>query len=183
MALGAEGEDRSPTERPSLVPGRGPAHNWRIAFAIAWIALQLTLVATAGRRADGAFGFRMFSESSSITVALYREVDGPEGRSKIHVENGIWGAKSLNGRVHRFSWYDRVWPFWVFDEERNASYGAQTQLLRLQGALEDVATHVPDDTETVRFLLDVTIRRNGREPVVYHLASKERIAQTHEEVR
>lgn len=121
----------------------------------------------------------MFSESSTITVGLFREVDG----QRIHVDNGIWGAKTLDGRVHRFSWYDRVWPYWIFDQETTASYGAATQLARLQAALDDVAAHVPDDAETTRFLLDVTVRRNGREPVVYHLTSKERIASPHDEVR
>ena len=75
-----------------------------------------------------------------------------------------------------------MWPYWIFDQEFNASYGAATQLGRLQAALDDVAAHVPDDAETTRFLLDVTIKRNGREPVVYVLTSKERISTTHEEV-
>ena len=98
-------------------------------------------------------------------------------------ENGVWGAKSVDGRVHRFSWYDRVpRPYWPFDQEMTASYGAATQLQRLQAALDDVAAHVPEDAETTRFLLDVTVRRNGREPVVQHLVSRERIATTHEEV-
>lgn len=176
-----EGDARQPSEaeRPSLAAGRGPAHNWRVLFAIAWIGVQLVLIVTAARRPDGAFGFRMFNESSSITLALYRETEG----GRVHVENGVWGAKSLDGRVHRFSWYDRVPHYWVFDQEMAASYGAATQVQRLQAALDDVAAHVPEDAETTRFLLDVTVRRNGREPVVQHLMSRERIVTTHEEVR
>jgi hypothetical protein len=186
-----EGEAKKPPDsdrtsgRPSLTPGRGPAHNWRILFAAAWIGLQLTLIVTAGHRYDNAFGFRMFPESSVMTLALYREVEGPNGtRERVHVSDGIWGAKNVDGRVHRFSWYDRVpAPFWVFDREMNASYGASTQLARLQLALDDVATHVNDDAETLRFDLDVTMKRNGREPVVHHLQSRERISTTREEVR
>ena len=174
----------APGERTSLPPGRGPAHNWRILFAAAWIAVQLGLIATAGRRYDGAFGFRMFSESATILPVLYREVEGPNGREKVHVSDGVWGAKSTDGRVHRFSWYDRAaTPYWVFDREQNAGYGSATQLARLQAALDDVASHVNDDAETLRFDLDVTVKRNGREPVVHHLQSRERIATTREEVR
>lgn len=171
--------------RPSLPPGSGPAHNWRILFAIGWVAAQIALIFTAGRRYDNAFGFRMFPESSAMTLVLYREVEGPNGtRERVHVNDGIWGAKNLDGRVHRFSWYDRVpAPVWVFDREMSASYGAQTQLARLQLALDDVASHVNDDTETLRFDLDVTMKRNGREAVVHHLLSRERIATTREEVR
>lgn len=181
-----EGDAQKPAssgERTSLPP-RGPAHNWRILFAAGWIAVQLGLIATAGRRYDGAFGFRMFSESATILPVLYREVEGPNGtREKVHVSDGVWGAKNVEGRVHRFSWYDRAGtPFWVFDREQNAGYGSATQLARLQAALDDVATHVNDDAETLRFDLDVTVKRNGREPVVHHLQSRERIATTREEV-
>lgn len=182
-----EGDAQKPPEieRASLMPGRGPAHNWRIAFAIAWLLAQLGLIVTGGRRYDGAFGFRMFPESSVITVALYREVESPNGgRERLHVSDGVWGARNVEGRIHRFSWYDRVpAPFWVFDREMNASYGAQTQLTRLQYALEDVASHVNDDAETLRFELEVTVRRNGREPVLHRLQSRERIATTRQEVR
>lgn len=184
-----EGDAQKPelerTSRTSLPSGRGPAHSWRILFAGAWIATQLTLIVTAGRRYDNAFGFRMFPESSVMTLALYREVEGPNGaREKVHVQDGVWGAKDPEGRIHRFSWYDRVpAPVWIFDREMNAAYGATTQLARLQYALDDVATHVNDDAETLRFVLDVTMKKNGREPVVHHLLSRERIATTREEVR
>ena len=62
----------------------------------------------------------------------------------------------------------------MFDTERSASYGIDAQLARLQRALDDVAAHTPDDADTRRFLLDVTVRRNGREPYVVHLTSAER---------
>lgn len=117
----------------------------------------------------------MFSESSSMKLVLYREVDGESGPKRVHVDGGIWMAASSDGRIHRLTWYDRVpAPFWVFDQEMNASYGAATQLSRLQGALDDVASHVPNDAETRRFTLDVTMRRNGREPVVHRLVSRDR---------
>lgn len=163
---------------PSIPPGTGPAHNGRLLFAFVWIALQAVLVLTASRRVDGAFGFRMFSESSTLIVVLYREVDAPgrePRRERVHVDEGAWHALGADGVRRRLTWYDRVrTPYWVFDREMPASYGAATQIERLQAALDDVATHMPDDGETRRFLLDVSVRRNGREPVLHHLASRER---------
>ena len=146
---------------------------FRLAFSVAWIAAQIALVLTAGQRADGAFGFRMFSESSTLRLALYRELPGG---ARVHVDGGTWTAHDAGGMVRRFSWYDRVKrpEMSVFDTETHASYGAAAQLQRLQIALDDVAAHTADDSETQRLLLDVTVRRNGREPYVVHLASAPR---------
>ncbi|HVH47356.1 MAG TPA: hypothetical protein VM925_33705 [Labilithrix sp.] len=172
-----------PSRPPSLAPpppSGGPRANYRIFLAIFWVAVQAVLVVTADRRSDGAFGFRMFSESSSIKLALYREVDGPDGRRvRVHVDDGVWSARARDGRNHRHTWYDRVpMPYWVFDREMHASYGAAAQLSRLQGALDDVVGHLSadDDLETRRLVLDVTVRRNGRDPVVHQLSSRERVA-------
>ncbi len=156
---------------PSRLAGIG-----RIVFAAAWIAVQLVLILTADRRPDGAFGFRMFPESSSIKVVLFREVDDEDGqRTKVHVDDGVWSARDAGGMVRRFSWYERVRsPYWAFDREMHASYGAAAQLARLQSAVDDVASHIPDDAETRRLVLEVTVRRNGREPQVHRLTSSER---------
>ncbi len=149
----------------------GPAHSYRILFAAFWLAGQMALVLTASRRVDGAFGFRMFSESSTMKLVLSRELE----QGRVHVDDGVWTAHAADGTVHRLTWYDRVpTPYWIFDREMHASYGAAAQLARLQGALDDVAAHVPNDAETKRFVLDVTVRRNGREPVVHRLLSRER---------
>lgn len=148
----------------------------RIVVAVAWIGLQAALILTAQRRPDGAFGFRMFSESSTIEVVLSREIVGADGaRTRVHVNDGTWAARDGAGVLKRFSWYDRVWPnLGVFDREIHASYGAGAQLARFQGALEDVATHIPEDAETRRLVLDVTVRRNGHEPYTVTLTSAER---------
>ncbi|HVJ88399.1 MAG TPA: hypothetical protein VM580_01260, partial [Labilithrix sp.] len=47
---------------------------------------------------------------------------------------------------------------------------------RLQGAIDDVASHLApsEDLETRRLVLDVVVRRNGREPVLHELVSRER---------
>ena len=146
-----------------------------------WIATQIALVITADRRPDAAFGFRMFSESSTLKIALYREVvpedaqhDGQPRR--VHVDGGVWTARDESGVPHRFAWNERVrrQELATFDTEINAKYAVDAQLARLQAALDDVAAHVPDDAETRRFLLDVTVRKNGREPYVVHLASRVR---------
>jgi hypothetical protein len=171
--------------RPSQAPRSStpPAHPWkgawRIAFAFAWVATQVVLVITADRRPDGAFGFRMFAESSTVKITLYREVVGEDGqRKRIHLEDGVWSARDAGGLKRRFAWTDRVRrrELATFETEISSKYGTNAQLTRLQAALDDVATHTPDDAETRRFLLDVTIRKNGGEPYVVHLASAERAA-------
>jgi hypothetical protein len=158
-------------------PTPDPKSWWRIAFAVAWVATQIALVITADRRTDGAFGFRMFPESSTVKMSLYREVEGVGAeRTRIHVEDGVWSARDSGGLVRRFAWNDRVriYGLSAFDTEISASYGAGAQLARMQAALDDVATHTPDDADTRRLLIDVTVRKNGGEPDVVHLASAER---------
>jgi len=161
---------------PSIAPPPGP--NYRIVFALLWVAIQAVLIVTAGRRSDGAFGFRMFSESSTLELAMFREIEGADGRpTLVHVDGGVWTARGSDGAHHRLTWYDRVpTPYWVFDQEMHASYGASAQLERLKRALDDVAAHLAsaDDVETRRLVLEVKVRRNGREPVLHRLASIER---------
>jgi len=153
---------------PPLPPPR--SHDLRIVFAVVWIAVQIVLVSTASRRTDGAFGFRMFPEASTIKIALFREVDG----HRVHVDDGIWAARSTDGAVHRYSWFERV-PYWHFDVETGASYGAAAQLDRLQHALDDVASHTEGDLETRRFVAEVVVRRNGHDAVLHTLSSHERL--------
>ena len=147
----------------------------RTIFAAIWIAGQSALVLTAGRRSDAAFGFRMFSESSTIVISLSREVEAPSGHgtTQVHVEDGAWLARDAHGIMHRFNWFDRVKEPGLasFDVAIHASYGALAQLERLQAALDDVAAHVPEDAETRRLVLDVVVRKNGREPMRVQLTS------------
>jgi hypothetical protein len=169
----------SQAPRSSTPPAQPWKGAWRIAFAFAGVATQVVLVITADRRPDGAFGFRMFAESSTVKITLYREVVGEDGqRKRIHLEDGVWSARDAGGLKRRFAWTDRVRrrELATFETEISSKYGTNAQLTRLQAALDDVATHTPDDADTRRFLLDVVVRKNGREPYVVHLASAERAA-------
>lgn len=135
---------------------------------------------TASARPEAAFGFRMFSESSTISYSLSREVrggPGPEDVLVVPVPDGEWSAKDSQGVLRHVSWRDRVKrpELAAFDVTFHASYSARAQLSRLGSALDDVAAHIPDDRDTVRLLLSVTIRHNGREPEVVHLASARRL--------
>src|SRR5262245_7973061 len=82
----------------------------KVGVAAAWIAGQAALVLTAGQRADGAFGFRMFSESSTVSMRLFRHVDAPSGHGTVALEapGGDWTARDANGAPQRFSWRARV---------------------------------------------------------------------------
>lgn len=161
----------------SSFPGDPWKGAWRVVFAVAWVGLQIGLVLTADRRPDGALGYRMFTESTTMSVTLYRDIVGDDGvRKRVHVEGGVWSARDAGGLRRRFEWTDRVRrrELGSFDVERNASYGAAANVARLQAALDDLAAHTPDDAETKRFAIELLIRRNGREPYIVRLTSAER---------
>lgn len=161
---------------PASVVELGPRA--RVGFAAIWLAGQVALVLTAGRRSDAAFGFRMFSESSTVSFSLAREIDAPSGHGTVAVpvDDGRWLARDAKGNLHKFDWKDRVREpgLSFFDTTLHASYGVAAQIARLQAALDDVAAHVPEDAETRYLELDVTVRRNGRDARIVHLTSRAR---------
>lgn len=157
----------------SLGPGA------RSAFAVCWLVGQVALVLTAGRRPDGAFGFRMFPEASSIQIRLERAIESPNERgvvTSLAAPHGEWSARDLHGQLRHFSWHDRVRDPTLasVDTRVFAPYGADAQLARLQRALDDVAEHLPEDAETIRLRADVLVWRNGREPFEVTLESHAR---------
>ncbi len=158
----------------SKMPVMGPRA--RTAFAAAYLAAQVIAITSAASRSDHIFGFRMFSESSTLNVALFRRIDAPSGHGilKVHVENGTWIAKDADGAPQRVSWHDRVREpgLSTFDTTIHASYGADAQVERLQAALLDVAAHIPQDAETRDLVLEVIERKNGREPITSVLDAK-----------
>jgi hypothetical protein len=141
----------------------------RVLFAALWIGAQLALVLTAGARADHIFGFRMFPEASTLEIRLWRETAG----GAVRAMRGEWSARDAAGQLRHFSWRDRVRDpvLASVDDRVFASYGVDTQLARLGHALDDVADHVPEDTETRRLRAEVIVRRNGGEPTTVTLES------------
>lgn len=156
----------------SRVPTLG--RKGRVAFAALWVAGQAVLVLSAGRRLDHSFGFRMFPEASTMEIRLVRDVTG----HVIGAPHGEWSARDAQGQLRHFSWRDRVRDpvLSSLDQRVFASYGVDTQLARLQRALDDVADHVPDDSETLRLRAEVTYWKNGREPRALTLESHPRRA-------
>jgi len=140
----------------------------RIVVAIAWVAGQVALIGTGPRRADGAFAFRMFPEASTIQIDLYREVVAPSGQgtTRVRVEDGRWLARDEDGVLHRFRWDDRVKDGNLFPwgSPVHASYGARAQVERLARALDDVASHIPEDDETMRLVAEVAVQRTLEAP-------------------
>ncbi len=144
----------------------------RVAFAGAWIVAQAALVSTAAMRRDRIFGFRMFPEASTMQVRLTRiTLQGEQS-----VAGGEWSAVDRTGQRRHFSWHDRVRDpvLSSLDGRVFAAYGADTQLARLQRALDDVADHTPEDAETLRLVARVTVWRNGRDQVTSTLESHPR---------
>jgi hypothetical protein len=145
----------------------------RVAFAVAWIGVQAALISTAGGRPDAAFGFRMFSESSTIEAHLTRTAVRGGRTVELPVEDGTWSTRDATGRGHNCSWHDRVKEpiLAVFDRTIPASYSASAQVTRWQAALADVALHLEPDGETRALNLTLTVHRNGHDAVVTHASA------------
>jgi hypothetical protein len=143
-----------------------------VIFAACWLAGQAALVLSARTRPDSAFAFRMFPEASTIEVHLWREVDG----RWIPAPLGEWSARDASGQLRHFSWRDRVRDptLAALDSRVFASYGVDTQLARLDRALDDAAGHLPEDAETKRLRAEVLVSRNGREATTTVLESHAR---------
>jgi hypothetical protein len=148
----------------------------RVLFAGAWLLAQAVLIITAAKRADHAYGFRMFDQSAVVQMHLQRRVDGPSGPTLVPVEYGSWSARDQKRTRHQIYWRDRVTvrELCVFDVRTDAAYGAAAQLSRLQAALDDVASHIPDDAETLALVADVDVWDAGRAPRHVHLESQPR---------
>jgi hypothetical protein len=148
----------------------------RATFALSFLGLQLALVSTADLRADRIFGFRMFNESSSLSFELFRKVRRGRGERLIPIRDGAWRARSTSGESHEFHWTDRVRYSALAEPSRlrHATYGLEAQLFRLQRALDDVATHTPDDAETIQFVAVADTLKNGRDAGRVRLSSSPR---------
>lgn len=151
----------------------------KAAAVVGWVALQGALVLTAGARPEHAFGFRMFSEASTLSYSLFRVVRGPDGRlHEEKCENGRYSiARPGQDRLF-FDWHDwvKTTGLGTFDREIFASYGVDAQLSRLEAAVASFATQVPADHETVRFVIRGQSSRNGgaRQPFSFESAERAR---------
>jgi hypothetical protein len=137
----------------------------RLLFVVGFLGLQLGLVLTAEQRPDRTFAFRMFNESSSLKFELYREVRARRGKRRVPVADGTWQARTQAGKVAEFHWTDRVrYPSLTRTSAFvHAPYGLDAQLFRLQKALDDVAAHIPEDSETLALIAVVDTLKNGRD--------------------
>ena len=143
----------------------------RAAFFCAYLVAQAVILIRAERSPDFMFGFQMFNASSSMRIALLRQVRKKGHARLVPVRDGTWQAKDARGTVHSFHWQDRVHDGVLgnLDTYIHASYGLRAQLFRLQFALRDVAAHIPEDHETEALVADVETIKNGREATTVRL--------------
>lgn len=118
-----------------------------------------------GQRApDHVVGFQMFNESSRITIRLFREVEKKGQRVLVPLPRGTWRARDASGKLRRYAWGERVRasPLYVLGQSVHAPYGLDAQLFRLQAALQDVVSHIPEDASTRALVAEVETIKNGR---------------------
>jgi len=143
----------------------------RAAFIVLFLGAELYAIAWGQRAPDHVLGFQMFNESSRITVQLFREVVRKRRRVLVPVPDGKWRARDGSGELRHYAWQDRIKypPLDVLGVQVHASYGLSAQLFRLQAALEDVAAHIPHDTQTRALVAVVEATHNGRPPQTIRL--------------
>jgi hypothetical protein len=151
----------------------------RVVFAVVWLGAQAALIATAGLRPEHAFGFRMFSESTTEEMHLYRRTFDGELVSEA---NGAWWTRDKNrARIHHsMRDYIDAPELSFYDVRMPASYGEAAELWRLQRALDDTIGRLGDDDRTTAaFVVDVTLRHGGGEPRTVRLESRARTPDPH----
>lgn len=138
----------------------------RVAFAALWVGVQVVIVTTASRRADGVFGFCGVRQSNVVRVHLAREVERDGERRTVPVANGEWIAKDEHGEPRRFGWADRVRdPALRRTDEPVATTVPSAELAaRARAAVDDVARHGAADKETRALVVTLSVATNGHEP-------------------
>ncbi len=130
----------------------------RVAFVALWLGAQAALIATADLRPEHAFGFRMFSESTTEVLHLSRRTfDG----DLVSCDNGAWWTRTSRGARVYLSMRDYIDApeLSFYDIRMPASYGRAAELARLQAALDYVIGRLGDDDRTTaQFVVDVALR-------------------------
>jgi hypothetical protein len=137
----------------------------RTILAALYLLVQVGLLITASARPDGVFAFRMFNESSTISIEILRRVRRNDGSLAVVPTNGKWEARDASGIPHAVSWNDRIRDpiLGTLGRPVHAAYGVDAQLFRLQRALDDVVRSTPQDSETKALLARVDVVRNGHQ--------------------
>lgn len=141
---------------------------WRVrtarVFFVAVLVAQAALILRGYHDPHKFFGFQPFNESDTWRADIYRITANGE---RIPVTDGAWLG---------YSWNELVGTPRLVDPHRlrHASSGAAATIDFLDGALDWVADHTPDDTETRILEAEVTWYRNTRGPNVTILRSAHR---------
>jgi hypothetical protein len=133
----------------------------RTVFLALFFGSEAVLIGTATMRTDRSYGFRMFPESSNITVHVQRRLDGDQ---LVPIVDGRWQAHDCQSNPHQFTWNKMVRspaPSRL-DKPLGAPYGVENEVQRTADALRWVADHTPDDCETRAFVATIEARKNGR---------------------
>jgi len=146
----------------------------RVVFAVVWLGAQATLIATARLRPEHSFGFRMFSESTTVEMHLSRRTfDG----DVVSEDRGGWWTRTRSGARIHLSMRDYIDApeLSFYDSRMPAAYGEAAEMARLQVALDDTLARLGDDDRTTAaFIVDVKLRRGGRPPVDVRIESRTR---------
>ena len=130
----------------------------RVAFAVVWLGAQAALIATADLRPEHAFGFRMFSESTTAVLHLSRRTFDGE---LVSCDHGAWWTRTSRGARLYLSMRDYIDApeLSFYDLRMPASYGRAAELARLQAAIDYVIGRLGDDDRTTaQFVVDVALR-------------------------
>lgn len=149
------------------VAGRPPGFGRRVVRRLIIVVVvvgQLTMIVAAYDSDHKTFGFQMFPESSRWEADIVR-VQGDGTRISVRDEWEYVWSDLVAGR-------GLTNPF----VNHHADSGIRNQLGYLQGALDWVAEHTPDDVTTEYLEAVVTYTDNGRGPFTRTLRSVDRVA-------
>ncbi|MDY7106171.1 MAG: hypothetical protein S0880_33740 [Actinomycetota bacterium] len=135
---------------------------WRALAAravfVALVALHLSFVLRGGSDPHARFAFRPFQHSDTWSAEIVRVTN--DGR-RLPIDDGTWA----------YDWREltRIAQLQNHGSPRHASDGADATLDLLDRALDWVATHTPDDTDTRYLEATVIVRHDGAADTERHV--------------